>query len=315
MATIANDLEDAIMYTCLSNDIEKGAAEVELIGGNDHYYYGEGTDDDSSCLPSPKPKTRIALSPDGSFASMEDSTCDNHSDSDSDVSLCRSSRPHRRRRPSATLETTTAEQQQDSDCTTFFLGDACNLHLEGATCEGTLRDRNATTPPRIHPLHANAPISSRQSSPMFKKSSLKQSSFSQQTSRNDNNNHKDNHKSVQFAHVNVREYCVSLSQNPSCSEGPPIELGWDFEEPPPVCLEEYEEERLPQRRKLHDLLLSDRVRRNMLEGVYTAQQIKLAIREVEQLKRQRILTYMLLPAAALDEAAEEWYDYWAQVFR
>ena len=196
------------------------------------------------------------------------------------------------------------------------------MHLEGATQEGTIAEKPnkpANVPARslvLQPCklqHRDSlqPARRRQNAsivPLVKKSSIKLPNKTLATDHTPKH-----HNRVKFAKVNVREYSVSLSQNPSCSEGPPIELGWDYREPPPVCLYQYEEERQPHRRRnLHDLILSDTIRRKMLLETYTQEEITDAIRQVETLKRQRVMTYMMLPASALDEAAEELYRYVTQ---
>lgn len=122
---------------------------------------------------------------------------------------------------------------------------------------------------------------------------------------------------VTFERIDIREYNVALSENPSCSEGPPIELGWKFHDKQSVLVEDFEEIRRSQRRRrLPELLLSERERRRLLveQGGYTQHQLKENVRVVEQLKRQRVLTYLFLPAMALDEAAEDMVQYVTQMF-
>lgn len=127
----------------------------------------------------------------------------------------------------------------------------------------------------------------------------------------------DKNGTVHFGRVHIRQFGISISENPCVSEGPPIELGWDFrEQPEPLSVDQYEAIRLPRRRRrLQEFLLSDRERRRMLLGRYTHQDIKKCIRQVEQIKRQRVLTYLMLPASAFDEAAEDMYRYVTRSFK
>lgn len=126
-------------------------------------------------------------------------------------------------------------------------------------------------------------------------------------------------RNVHFGRVHIRQFGISISENPCVGEGPPIELGWDFREKQPsqaLSVDQYEAIRLPRRRRrLQDFLLSDRERRRMLLARYTHQDIKECIRQVEQIKRQRVLTYLMLPASALDEAAEDMYRYVTRSFK
>ena len=124
-------------------------------------------------------------------------------------------------------------------------------------------------------------------------------------------------RSVHFGRIHIRQYGISISENPCVSEGPPIELAWDFQEQQqPLSVDQYEAIRLPRRRRrLQEFLLSDRERRRMLLARYTHHDIKECIRQVEQIKRQRVLTYLMLPASALDEAAEDMYRYVTHAFK
>ena len=126
-------------------------------------------------------------------------------------------------------------------------------------------------------------------------------------------------RNVHFGRVHIRQFGISISENPCVSEGPPIELGWDFRQQQPsqaLSVDQYEAIRLPRRRRrLQDFLLTDRERRRMLLARYTHQDIKECIRQVEQIKRQRVLTYLMLPASALDEAAEDMYRYVTRSFK
>ena len=59
--------------------------------------------------------------------------------------------------------------------------------------------------------------------------------------------------SVRFDKVKIREYGITLGDNPSCSNGPPISLTWDYNqsEEKEVPLETYEERRCTQRRRMY----------------------------------------------------------------
>lgn len=113
-------------------------------------------------------------------------------------------------------------------------------------------------------------------------------------------------RNVSFTDISVREYDVELSDHPSCSFGPPIQLGWAYEETETTSVEDYEVTRSPQRKKeVHELVLSYYARRRRLkQSGYKRQEIKNAQREVDRIKRERLITEFFLPAARLDETLE-----------
>ena len=102
---------------------------------------------------------------------------------------------------------------------------------------------------------------------------------------------------------------MALSDHPSCSYGPPVQLSWDYQEKDVVALESYEESRQP-RRDVEDLLLSYYDRRHMLlkQAGCSKREVKAAVKEVERVKRERMITDMFLPASPLDETMEHVID-------
>lgn len=52
---------------------------------------------------------------------------------------------------------------------------------------------------------------------------------------------------VSFDSINIREYFIELGDNPSCRNGPPLTIGWDFDELGRFDLEQFEEFRPPRR--------------------------------------------------------------------
>jgi hypothetical protein len=112
--------------------------------------------------------------------------------------------------------------------------------------------------------------------------------------------------SVSFTNLEIREYSIALSDHPGCSYGPPIQLGWDYEDKEKVGVEEYEERR-PPRRTAPELVLSYNVRRYLLlkRAGYSKSELQAAVKEVERVKRDRMFTDLLLPASKIDETLEE----------
>ena len=282
-------------------------------------------------------------SSDSSYSSYEEegdddddySCASNTSSEDSDISLCRSrkfgneldlNRPNNNNNEALMLSSSSGPTSMGAsaveitidsgECMTTTLADflfdnaadgACNMHFDEEEPEN-----NVATRLQKLKLSKRAPQQVAASSPIRKKSSLKRvATILEKSSLNRPPKH-----NVGFRNVNVREYRVSISHNPSVSEGPPVELGWSFEEATPIPVDLYEESRGPKRR-LAEFVLSENTRRRMLleKGGYSRQDLKEAIREVEHLKRQRILTYMMLPASAFDEAAEEMFSALTSAFK
>lgn len=119
-------------------------------------------------------------------------------------------------------------------------------------------------------------------------------------------------RNVSFSSLEVREYDIALSDHPSCSYGPPIQLGWDYHQKKAVQVEDYEESRLKQpRRGRHELVLSYNVRRYLLlkRAGYSDKDLEQAMSEVDRVKRERTVTQAFLPASKLDETMEHVLDH------
>jgi hypothetical protein len=114
-------------------------------------------------------------------------------------------------------------------------------------------------------------------------------------------------RSVSFSNLQIREYNVALSDHPSCSFGPPVQLSWDYREKLVVPVESYEEAREP-RRDFQDLVLSYYDRRFMLikQAGYSKREVKQAVQEAERVKRERMVTDMF--GTPFDETMEHVID-------
>jgi hypothetical protein len=114
---------------------------------------------------------------------------------------------------------------------------------------------------------------------------------------------------VSFSNLQIREYNVAISDHPSCSFGPPVQLSWDYQKEKDIPLDSYEESREP-RREVRELALSYYDRRFLLliQAGYSKKEVKEAMKEVERVKRERLVTDMFLPASPLDETMEHVID-------
>lgn len=97
-----------------------------------------------------------------------------------------------------------------------------------------------------------------------------------------------NASSVHFGTISIREYERSISDNPAVTEGPPIGLGWDYEEEKNFPFDVYEEAK-PTPRKKEEFLMPSRVREDILlnEWGHTLRDIRDASREAMEVRRRR----------------------------
>ena len=144
------------------------------------------------------------------------------------------------------------------------------------------------------------------------KSSLKKTTHSSLPhSSTDNNNNTISHndtpkKSVSFSHVQIREYAITLGDNPCCSNGPPVSLGWDYSDAGIASVQVHP---CPKRRTLPELLLSYAERRALLlRAGYTQFQLQQAMEEVQTVRQERGLTEFFMAAHRVDEVVRDVVD-------
>lgn len=111
-------------------------------------------------------------------------------------------------------------------------------------------------------------------------------------------------RSVSFSNLSIREYNLALSQNPSCSYGPPVELDWQYQRQCVVDVDDYEQRRSP-RKSRRDMLLSPILRCRLLRQRYSKDEVRHAMKEVAKIKHQRKMTDYWLPLSLLQEM---WVD-------
>lgn len=118
------------------------------------------------------------------------------------------------------------------------------------------------------------------------------------TQSNENNN-----LGVRFDQVQIRRYPMTLGDNPACSIGAPVSLDWNYEELPPLDLEDFEIARSRTRRpKLRQLLMSFYQRERILQGLgHSPEELEQAEREVNKARWQRLQTKFLLPVSRIEE--------------
>jgi hypothetical protein len=119
---------------------------------------------------------------------------------------------------------------------------------------------------------------------------------------------------VKFSTVNIRQFPIILSNNPSCHYGPSIELGWEYEdtedEGQTIKVSQYESERGGKRRhtkagNTSKLYLSQVQREAMLkEAGYTDKEVKSAIKDKNKARRQRSMSKLLCIAPRISASFE-----------
>jgi len=112
-------------------------------------------------------------------------------------------------------------------------------------------------------------------------------------------------RNVIFDAIRIREYERSLGDNPSCSTGPPISLGWKYQECTTVSLDKFESFR-PPRRSQFEMLIPRAKRQDMLVKEWNTppHQCARAIRENMKTKTQRRRTIETLGFEKFDTALE-----------
>jgi len=58
---------------------------------------------------------------------------------------------------------------------------------------------------------------------------------------------------VKFDNITVREYSITIGDNPSCSGGAPMSIDWRYSEEAPLALDDFERTRSTKRRSKEDL--------------------------------------------------------------
>jgi len=144
-----------------------------------------------------------------------------------------------------------------------------------------------------HEINGSARCSKFQ--PILKKSSL---TSSNNTNNNDQKNSVDNlcdnavllqTLSASFSTIQIREYPITLGENPGGAKGPPITLDWKHDEGKTIVisLEEYEQKRSPRRNKT-ELYMPEYLRRwRLLERGVSMKEIHKATKNAESTRRKR----------------------------
>lgn len=96
-------------------------------------------------------------------------------------------------------------------------------------------------------------------------------------------------KSVSFGLVEIREFNRIVGDHPDTRVGPPLSLGWEFNQASPMPLDEYEAQRPPMKKNLR---MSSITRKNVLHNVFgiPEEEIRAAEKEVQKIAKRREVT-------------------------
>jgi len=98
-------------------------------------------------------------------------------------------------------------------------------------------------------------------------------------------------KHVTFSSVQIRRYPMILGDNPYCSMGPPISLGWEYDTMPDMDVLQYDRLRKDQRRtNIAHLVLSSIQRNELLDRIgVSIEERQVVEKEMSQVQRQRTM--------------------------
>jgi len=115
------------------------------------------------------------------------------------------------------------------------------------------------------------------------------SSSSSQANRNEEFNLRTMKRNVSFSHLQIREYAITLGDNPSVSSGPPVTLDWAYDPQETTApVEAFEAVRGP-RRPYAEMAMPRSVRTQLLtdEWKVTRSEMDNAIRDANRIKQDR----------------------------
>lgn len=114
-------------------------------------------------------------------------------------------------------------------------------------------------------------------------------------------------QSVSFANVNIREYERILGDNPSCTSGPPLSIGWRFAPSPvSVSVDDFENGKGDTPRSSSEYLVPKAVRERMLKehADVSRRDIASTVRSIQKQKSQRRKTVVNLGMQGTEEKVE-----------
>jgi hypothetical protein len=110
---------------------------------------------------------------------------------------------------------------------------------------------------------------------------------------------------VVFDRIEIREYPVTLGDNPGGNWGPPLQLSWDYQDSVTVTVEEFETQH-PPRRSGTQINIPKRVREDMLiKAGFSRMEIQEGVKQANLTRNRRKRTTESMQLAAFHELAEK----------
>lgn len=110
-----------------------------------------------------------------------------------------------------------------------------------------------------------------------------------------------NGNNVSWDRIEVREYDITIGDNPCVSYGPPIGLDWRYTVLGTVGIDEFEENRHP-RRNIREMMMNYYHRVDLLESYdFTENDVKIVMKDINRVKMRRAFTNACLPYAKVEE--------------
>jgi len=98
-------------------------------------------------------------------------------------------------------------------------------------------------------------------------------------------------RNVSFKSVEIREYEVTLVDNPACRNGPPIGLSWNYLQGDTKDFFDYESVRSNNRRTVRQMIVPKNYRKEMLKA-HSEEEIKQVKKEMKKIRSSRNYTIM-----------------------
>ena len=112
--------------------------------------------------------------------------------------------------------------------------------------------------------------------------------------------------SISFDQCVVREYDICVGDNPCVRTGAPLSLGWKYLKRGTISVDDYEQVRPSEERRVSGALLIPRMQREqmMMEFGYGRRDMRDAVREVQNTKYHRLKTVNTLGWSRFEECME-----------
>jgi len=112
---------------------------------------------------------------------------------------------------------------------------------------------------------------------------------------------------VSFHSVEIREYEITLVDNPACRNGPPIGLSWNYQQEDAHNFYVYESTRIFNRRTGMQMIIPKKCRKEMLKGhcKHDIRQVKKEMKKIKSSRTNSILFYGLFEVKECLESASK----------